>query len=171
MSLDPPTYLFSLQNNIRQRPIPWPGAVRAGHITGADLRKIQSVDKVRKEQRRQTVEGDLEGFRTLLLGGNSSKSVLESAGKRADIVQYILVLAGDLIEGQYLQILPDQEKVNLQVNIINSNSQTFQHYPQPFSSTLDHISHSYPYSASHQIPRILYHFLLRRSLPILYPMR
>ncbi|KAI9722269.1 MAG: hypothetical protein M1812_001741 [Candelaria pacifica] len=98
MSLDPPTYLFSLQNNIRQRPIPWPGAVRAGHITEGDLKKIQSVDKVRKEQRRQTVEGDLEGFRTLLLGGHGSQSVLESAGKRADIVQYILVLTGDLIE-------------------------------------------------------------------------
>ncbi|KAI9699042.1 MAG: H(+)-transporting V1 sector ATPase subunit H [Candelina mexicana] len=98
MSLDPPTYLFSLQNNIRQRPIPWPGAVRAGHITEGDLRKIQSVDKVRKEQRRQTIEGDLEGFRTLLLGGDGRQSVLESAGKRADIVQYIMVLAGDLIE-------------------------------------------------------------------------
>ncbi|KAG5766932.1 hypothetical protein H9Q71_014529, partial [Fusarium xylarioides] len=33
MSLDPPTYLASLQSNNRQRPIPWDGAVRAGTLT------------------------------------------------------------------------------------------------------------------------------------------
>ncbi|KAI9677063.1 MAG: H(+)-transporting V1 sector ATPase subunit H [Caeruleum heppii] len=98
MSLDPPTYLSSLQNNIRARPIPWEGAVRAGHISDAELKKIKSVDKVRKEQRRQTVEADLDSFQALLLGGEGGKSVLESAGKRPDVVQYILVLAGDLIE-------------------------------------------------------------------------
>ncbi|KAI9881056.1 MAG: H(+)-transporting V1 sector ATPase subunit H [Pleopsidium flavum] len=97
MSLDPPTYLNSLQNNIRARPIPWEGAVRAGHITDGELRKIKAVDKVRKEQRKQTVEGDLEAYRTLLLGADNDQSVLESAGKRADVIQYILVLASDLI--------------------------------------------------------------------------
>lgn len=99
MSLDPPTYLSSLQNNIRARPIPWDGAVRAGDITAQQLEKIKSVDKVRKEQRKQTVEGDLQGFSTLLAGGQGQKSVLENAYKRADIVQYILVLAADLISG------------------------------------------------------------------------
>jgi hypothetical protein len=101
MSLDPPSYLLSLQNNIRQRPIPWEGAVRAGHITDTDLKKIKAVDKVRKEQRRQAVEENLEGYRTLILGGDGSKSVLESAGKRGDVVQYILVLSGDLIDGRF----------------------------------------------------------------------
>ncbi|MCJ1365266.1 H(+)-transporting V1 sector ATPase subunit H [Acarospora aff. strigata] len=97
MSLDPPTYLNSLQNNIRARPIPWEGAVRAGHISDVELKKIKAIDKVRKEQRKQTVEGDLEAYRTLLLGAESEQSVLESAKKRADVIQYILVLAGDLI--------------------------------------------------------------------------
>ncbi|MCJ1478956.1 H(+)-transporting V1 sector ATPase subunit H [Lambiella insularis] len=97
MSLDPPTYLNSLQNNIRARPIPWEGAVRAGTITDQDLRKIKAVDKVRKEQRRQTVEADVGTYRALLLGGESGKSVLESAAKRADVVQYVLVLTGDLL--------------------------------------------------------------------------
>ncbi|MCJ1252449.1 H(+)-transporting V1 sector ATPase subunit H [Lignoscripta atroalba] len=97
MSLDPPTYLNSLQNNIRARPIPWEGAVRAGTITDQDLKKIKAVDKVRKEQRRQTVEGDLGAYQSLLLGGENGKSVLESAAKRADVIQYILVLTGDLI--------------------------------------------------------------------------
>ena len=59
MSLEPPTYLSSLQNNIRARPIPWEGAVRAGNITEDHLKRIKAVDKVRKEQRRQTIEGDL----------------------------------------------------------------------------------------------------------------
>jgi len=99
MSLDPPTYLSSLQNNIRARPIPWDGAVRAGTITEDQLNKIRAVDKVRKEQRKQTVEGDLKGYRVLFVGGESAQSILESAAKRADVVQYILVLLGDLLEG------------------------------------------------------------------------
>lgn len=99
MSLEPPTYLSSLQNNIRARPIPWEGAVRAGNITDDHLRKIKAVDKVRKDQRRQTVEGDLAGYIDLLAGGAQGKSVLDSASRRTDIVQYILVLASDLIQG------------------------------------------------------------------------
>ncbi|KAI9862521.1 MAG: H(+)-transporting V1 sector ATPase subunit H [Trichoglossum hirsutum] len=98
MSLDPPTYLSSLQDNIRARPIPWDGAVRAGHITDIDLKKIKSVDKVRRDQRKQTVEANLDDYNQLLLGGKNTKSVLERAGKRVDVVQYILVLAGDMID-------------------------------------------------------------------------
>ena len=99
MSLDPPTYLSSLQNNIRARPIPWEGAVRAGTITDNDLKTIKAVDKVRKEQRKKTVEDDIESYQSLILGGDKGKSVLESASKRADVVQYMLVLTGDLING------------------------------------------------------------------------
>ena len=99
MSLDPPTYLNSLQNNIRARPIPWEGAVRAGTITDTDLKKIKAVDKVRKDQRRQTIEADPDAYRLLLVGGDQGKSVLESASKRPDMIQYILVLAGDLLDG------------------------------------------------------------------------
>ena len=81
MSLDPPPYLNSLQNNIRARPIPWEGAVRAGTITDNDLKKIKAVDKVRKEQRKQTVDADTDAYRSLLIGGPHGKSVLESASK------------------------------------------------------------------------------------------
>ncbi|KAK5115958.1 hypothetical protein LTR62_000414 [Meristemomyces frigidus] len=100
MSLDPPAYIHSLQNNIRARPISWEGAVRAKTITEADLKKIKAIDKVRKEQRRQVIEGDIETYTTLLLGNAESetKSIFESAAKRTDIVQYMLVLTGDLIE-------------------------------------------------------------------------
>lgn len=104
MSLEPPTYLNSLQNNIRARPIPWDGAVRAGNITDEHLRKIKAVDKVRKQERKQAVEADLSGYTTLLAGNPPDvKSVLDSASRRTDIVQYILVLAADLINGILLQ--------------------------------------------------------------------
>lgn len=99
MALDPPTYLNYLQNNIRARPIPWEGAVRAGTITDQDFKRIKAVDKVRKEQRRRTVEAEFDAYRSLLLGGGGGKSVLQSAGKRVDVVQYILVLTGDLFNG------------------------------------------------------------------------
>lgn len=101
MSLDPPTYLSSLQNNIRARPIPWEGAVRAGTITDNDLKTIKAVDKVRKDQRRQAVEADLEAYQSLILGGSKGKSILESAAKRADVIQYMLVLADDLLNGVF----------------------------------------------------------------------
>ncbi|TVY59542.1 V-type proton ATPase subunit H [Lachnellula suecica] len=99
MSLDPPTYLASLQNNIRARPIPWDGAVRAGTISEDQLSKIRAVDKVRKEQRKQIIEGDLDGYRELIVGGGGKKSVLESAATSAHVAQYVLVLLGDLLDG------------------------------------------------------------------------
>ncbi|KAI9886973.1 MAG: H(+)-transporting V1 sector ATPase subunit H [Watsoniomyces obsoletus] len=100
MSLDPPAYLLSLQNNIRARPIPWDGAVRAGQITETHLKRIRAADKVRKEQRRQTIEKDLDGYRELLLGGeeNQERSVFEAASKRADVLQYMLVLTADWLD-------------------------------------------------------------------------
>ncbi|KAI4097284.1 MAG: hypothetical protein LQ344_000383 [Seirophora lacunosa] len=124
MSLDPPTYLNSLQNNIRARPIPWEGAVRAGTITENDLKRIKAVDKVRKEQRRQTVESDQDAYRSLLLGGDQGKSVLESAAKRADVVQYMLVLASDLI------------------NDTPSLASALLEHPDPFKPFLPLLSHS-----------------------------
>ncbi|KAI1351146.1 armadillo-type protein [Xylaria sp. FL0043] len=99
MSLDPPPYLGSLQNNIRQRPIPWDGAARAGTITESQLAKIRAVDKVRKEQRKQIVESDLDGYRILFVGEPGNPGVLESASRRSDVVQYILVLLSDLLQG------------------------------------------------------------------------
>ena len=99
MSIDAPPYLTSLQNNIRQRPIPWEGAVRAGTITENDLKTIKAVDKVRKEQRRQVVEENLDDYQSLILGGSKGKSIFESAAKRQDVIQYMLTLTGDLLNG------------------------------------------------------------------------
>ncbi|GAB1311260.1 H(+)-transporting V1 sector ATPase subunit H [Madurella fahalii] len=98
MSLDPPTYLASLQSNIRQRPIPWEGAVREGTVTEEQLARIRAVDKVKKDGRKQIVDADLDGYRALFLGEPGKKGVLELAAKRQDVVQYILVLLNDLLD-------------------------------------------------------------------------
>lgn len=101
MSLDPPTYMASLQGNIRQRLIPWDGAVRAGTLTEEQLARIRAVDKVKKDVRKQTIEADLDGYRILFVGGGGKKSVLELAAKRQDVVQYILVLLKDLLDSMF----------------------------------------------------------------------
>ena len=105
MSLDPPGYILSLQNNIRARPISWEGAVRAKTITDDDLKKIKAIDKVRKEQRKQTIEGDVDTYTKLLLGdGGNAKGIFETAVKRTDIINYMLVLTADLVDGMALKI-------------------------------------------------------------------
>ena len=106
MSLDPPKYLASLQNNIRQRPIPWDGAVRAGTLTDSQLAKIRAVDKVKRDVRKQAVEADLEGYRILFIGEPGNPGVLESAARRQDVVQYILVLLNDLLDSMCLPSSP-----------------------------------------------------------------
>ena len=104
MSLHPPTYLASLQSNIRQRPIPWDGAVRAGTLTEEQYSKIRAVDKAKKpEQRRDIVHGDLDGYRLLFVGASGKPSVIESAGQHANVIQYILVLLSDLLDGKHRQ--------------------------------------------------------------------
>ena len=73
--------------------------MRAGTISESDLKRIKAVDKVRKEQRRQTVDDSLDDYQSLLLGGSGQKSVYDSASKRQDVVQYMLTLTGDLLNG------------------------------------------------------------------------
>jgi V-type H+-transporting ATPase subunit H len=100
MSFDPPQHIVSLQNNIRSRPISWEGAVRLKNITEADLKKVKSIDKVRKEQRRQAIEQSPGDFVDLFLGSGSGPSIFQAAAKRAEIVHYMLVLLGDLLDGR-----------------------------------------------------------------------
>jgi V-type H+-transporting ATPase subunit H len=87
------------QYHLTSLQIPWDGAVRAGNLTEDQLKRIRSVDKVRKDQRKQTIDKDVNIYSALLVGGSSGGNVLEKASKRSDIIQYILVLAADLING------------------------------------------------------------------------
>lgn len=100
MSLEPPAYISSLQNNIRARPLSWEGAVRAKTISDTQLKQIKSVDKVRKEQRKQTIESDTGTYVLLFFGGDGIQSIFQAVAKRDDILQYLLVLIGDIIDGQ-----------------------------------------------------------------------
>lgn len=99
MSLDAPSYVISLQNNIRSRPIGWDGAVRAKTISETDHKKIKTIDKVRKEQRKQILESETNSYVDLFLGAKDGQSVLQSAAKRQDMVVYLLVLLDDSMEG------------------------------------------------------------------------
>lgn len=74
--------------------------MRAKTITDDDLKKIKAIDKVRKEQRKQTIEGDVQTYTNLLLGSGDSKGIFETAVKRTDIINYMLVLTGDLVDGE-----------------------------------------------------------------------
>lgn len=64
------------------------------------LKTIKSVDKVRKEQRKQTIESDPGKYGSLLTGGDEVPSVIEKANKRPDIIQYVLILVNELIAGE-----------------------------------------------------------------------
>lgn len=173
MSLDPPAYILSLQNNIRARPISWEGAVRAKTITDAELKKIKSVDKVRKEQRRQTIEGDQDGFCKLFLGGSDVKSIFESAAKRQDITQYLLVLLGDIVDGvtpcmkwMYIQsVLTDT------CSDISSFASTLLKHEEPYKPLLPLLKHSsnaedpIPLLTSSVLSSLLSHALTTSSKP------
>ena len=128
MSLDAPAYIVSLQNNIRARPISWEGAVRAKTITDEDLKKIKAIDKVRKEQRKATIEGDVQTYTDLLLGNaEGTKSIFESAAKRPDILQYMLVLTGDLVDGMQIVDLYHEVAVVLTEHYRHSSPDTVAH--------------------------------------------
>jgi V-type H+-transporting ATPase subunit H len=139
MATDAQSFLASIQNNIRGRPISWEGAVRAKTITDADLKKIKSIDKVRKEQRKQTIESDVDSFVTLLLGGNGSQSIFEAAAKRQDIIHYMLVLLADMIEGTRALRLAALHRST------SDCSQIYPLSPQLSSSTQRPTSHFYHY--------------------------
>jgi len=101
MALEAPTYLASLQNNIRQRPIPWEGAVRSGLVSDGQLALIRAIDRAKKiEEKKATIENDLASYTALFAGNraDSRASVFETAAKQPAMVQYLLVLLGDIVE-------------------------------------------------------------------------
>ena len=88
--------------------------MRTKTITDEDLKNIKKIDKVRKEQRKQVVEGDLETYTTMLLGnGSDTKSIFENTAKRQDILLYMMVLTSDMLNGQSSSItLPSAALTN-----------------------------------------------------------
>lgn len=99
MALDPQGYVASLQSNIRSRPIPWEGAVRAKTITEDANKKIKAIDKVRKDQRKQVLDADPAAYVSLFIGDEKDQNVFQAVAKRQDILLYLLVLFEDSIQG------------------------------------------------------------------------
>jgi V-type H+-transporting ATPase subunit H len=99
MALDPQGYVVSLQNNIRSRPIPWEGAVRAKQLSEDAYAHIKAIDKVRTELRCQALDSDEAGYVSLFLGGKSGASIFQQVAKRQEILHHLLVLFGDAIQG------------------------------------------------------------------------
>lgn len=116
MFLDPPPYLASLQNNIRQRPIPWDGAVRSGILSDDQLSRIRAVDRAKKpDTKRAIVEDDGPAYTSLFVGETGRPNILESAAKQPAMLQYLLVLLGDLVDCRSthpeirLHLVPDDD--------------------------------------------------------------
>lgn len=122
MSLPSPSLLVSLTSSIRARPIPWESYQRAGVLSEAELKQIKAVDKVRKDKRVEVVEGSIDEYVNLVLGAEGSKEgekgLLEKS--RVDVVQYLLVLVGELCEGLFnLLILTDTERQQFTCHLSN----------------------------------------------------
>jgi len=103
MSLERQPY-EELCSNIRARPIGWDGYHRVHIITADEVEKIKAIDKVPLERRIGIVGGDPEAYAKLFLGDGAEGSGIlgRTAGSRGgadtSIIQYILVLMGDLLE-------------------------------------------------------------------------
>ncbi|KAI5841100.1 armadillo-type protein [Morchella snyderi] len=123
MSLDTPKYLLELFSNIRGRSIAWDAHVRAGLITEPDVKKIKAIDKVSKEKQVSVVEKDVDGYASLVLGpqGGLKKA---TDGERFDVVTYMLVLLGDLLES------------------VPAFTESLLALPSPFSHLLSLLSHT-----------------------------
>ena len=100
MAVQPPAYLASLKSNIRSRLIPWEGALRAGDITEDQCARINRIKSLQSNRRKELVEGDVDGFRDLFVGGSGRPGVFESASKNTKVIQYLLVLLDDVLQGR-----------------------------------------------------------------------
>lgn len=83
-------YLDEVTANIRARPIPWEGYQRASLISEEEMTKIKAIDKQPASQRQEIISKQSDEYASLIM------SMLGKI-KRIDILQYVLVLAGDFI--------------------------------------------------------------------------
>ncbi|CAG8693497.1 11514_t:CDS:10 [Dentiscutata erythropus] len=84
------SYLVELTEGIRARPIPWEGYQRAELITVDELDLLKRIDNQSREQLRSVMQQDAEKYAELYT------SLLEKL-KRADTVQYILIMTNDML--------------------------------------------------------------------------
>ncbi|KAF8416757.1 armadillo-type protein [Tirmania nivea] len=129
MSLERQPY-EELCSNTRARPIGWDGYYRAHIITADEVEKIKAIDKVPLEMRIEIVKKGLEAYANLFLGdGTEGSGILgrtarSRGGADTNIIQYILVLMGDLLES-----IPEFADALLSV-------------PHPYTNLLPLLSHT-----------------------------
>ncbi|KAK9477021.1 armadillo-type protein [Lipomyces japonicus] len=83
-------YLDEIIDNVRGRPIAWDGYVRAGIVTEEEASALKAVDKVSSFSRTTALKQGAEPY------AKTFTSIF-SKTDRADVLQYSLVLAADLI--------------------------------------------------------------------------
>lgn len=81
-------YLEEIQTNIRVRPIPWDGYVRANLLTHDEAVLMKSLEKQSRDKRTEVVTKQPENY------ANAVIDLLDRI-TRDDVVKYILSLAGD----------------------------------------------------------------------------
>ncbi|CAG8493714.1 1071_t:CDS:10 [Dentiscutata heterogama] len=108
------SYLDELTEGIRARPIPWEGYQKAELITVEELDLLKRIDKQSREQLRSVMQKDAERYAELYT------SLLEKL-KRADTVQYILVMINDM--------LSDDEKRVSYFHKLSSKSPDLPYHP------------------------------------------
>jgi len=103
MSLDGQNVLNEYKSLIRGRAVAWDAYIRFQLVTDNDVKKIKAIDKVPKEKRVGIVENDAQGYAQLVLGdqGVLRKSANED---KVDLVRYILMWTGDLLDGMLLRV-------------------------------------------------------------------
>ena len=122
MSLDGQNVLDEYKTQIRTRAIAWDACIRFQLVTDADVKKIRAIDKAPKaagaaaaaaaaaggggaegvaRKRAEIIESDAQGYAQLVLGdhGVLRKCANGNKGNKGDLVKYILMWTGDLLEG------------------------------------------------------------------------
>lgn len=83
-------YLDEVTANIRARPIPWEGYQRASLLSEDEVSKIKAIDKQPASKRQEMISNQSDEYANLV-------TTMLGKIKRTDILQYVLVLAGDFI--------------------------------------------------------------------------
>lgn len=83
-------YLEEIQTNIRVRPIPWEGYVRASVLSANEASLMKSIEKQNREKRAEIVEKSATRYAEAIID-------LLDRISRDDVVKYILSLAGDFV--------------------------------------------------------------------------
>lgn len=81
-------YLDEIQNNIRVRPIPWEGYVRANLLSANEAGLVKAVEKASPEKRETTVSQNASVYAMTIV-------TLLDRITRDDVVKYLLSLTGD----------------------------------------------------------------------------